>query len=100
MCSLPVPALCHIEEVGLACVSHCVKAINMVPTVGCKNLISSSTELDTGQESSPALRQEVKHESCKESMHCCLALPVDLLLHVRLLSECYICTKQLPSITI
>lgn len=51
----PGPALCIAVACGVPSMVHRIKAVDVVPIVGCKDLVTTSTEFDTGQEGCPAL---------------------------------------------
>lgn len=46
--------MCIAVACGIPSMVHRVKTVDVVPIVGCKDLVTASTELDTGQEGCPA----------------------------------------------
>ena len=53
-CYLPAPTLRLAEALRVSGMQHTVKAVDVVPTVRCKDLVASAAKLDTGQERHPA----------------------------------------------
>ena len=43
---------------------HTVKAVDVVPTVRCKHLVASHTELDAGQKRSPESTHRLSVNAC------------------------------------
>ena len=54
MC-LPGPALCSAVGFRLPSMVHTVKAVDVVPTVGCNDLITAATKLDAGHKRRPIM---------------------------------------------
>ena len=52
---LPGPALCSAVAFRLPSMVHTVKAVDVVPTVGCNDLIATTTKLDAGHKRRPIM---------------------------------------------
>ncbi len=50
---LPGPALCSAVTFRLPSMVHTVKAVDVVPTVGCNDLITATTKFDAGHKRHP-----------------------------------------------
>ena len=56
---LPGPALCSAVAFRLPSMVHTVKAVDVVPTVGCNDLITAATKLDAGHKRRPTMATPV-----------------------------------------
>ena len=60
--------MCAAVSCGIPSMVHRVKAVDVVPIVGCKDLVTASTKFDTGQEGCPALVRILVSEKGLQSL--------------------------------